>query len=535
MPYSVCFGIEILTIMSISNKYFLPIVSAVLLVSVVGLSIYCKYLNNQLAETQEKLQQYVDKDGETFVIERISKQMEDIAYQQKDIAEHQREEALFQMGQAQTMRAKAETEQRKAQEFANNAVEARKMAELQREKAIEQQLIAEDEQLKAEYAKSVADTLSYKALARTLALLSTAQYKANNTDIASLLAYASWKLMTDYKGSAYQPAIFNALSQFKFTTLSRNIHKGSITRICNVKGKTCTYYSSSEYGEISRYNYDYEKKDIVCHPLFFDETYSFRDMCIDENEIIYALSFDGRLLINNGKQNLTIQLPETSGFTRLCLNGNKHLMVFSYNNYYLFDIETRSIEKFCPLNGRPSAITRKGNSCLVFCQNHDCYEIGEDGVLTTVSNDIKGNVTAASWNNDLQILALGFDDGEIGIYDNNYMEKSRLLAHQSQISQLDFIGSLLFSSSYDCTLALCDALKDKQEPVVMAKRSEWIKCFCIGDDNTIWIGDHTGTVTHVMTSPDKMAQTIQNQLSRDMTDEEWQYYLGNNIPRFKLK
>ena len=184
MPYSVCFGIEILTIMSISNKYFLPIVSAVLLVSVVGLSIYCKYLNNQLAETQEKLQQYVDKDGETFVIERISKQMEDIAYQQKDIAEHQREEALFQMGQAQTMRAKAETEQRKAQEFANNAVEARKMAELQREKAIEQQLIAEDEQLKAEYAKSVADTLSYKALARTLALLSTAQYKANNTDIA---------------------------------------------------------------------------------------------------------------------------------------------------------------------------------------------------------------------------------------------------------------------------------------------------------------------------------------------------------------
>ena len=521
--------------MSIINKYILPIVSAVLLVSVVRLSIYCNCLSNQLATTQEKLQHYLDQEGETFVIERISKQMENIAYQQKDTAEHQREEALFQMGQAQTMRAKAESEQRKAQEFANNAEEARKMAEQQRENAIEQQKIAEDERLKAEIAKSVADTLSYKVLARTLALLSTSQYKANNTDIASLLAYASWKLMTDYKGSAYQPAIFTALSQFKFTKLSRNIHKGSITRICNVKGNKCTYYSSSEYGEINRYNFDFEKNDVVCQPLFFDDTYSFRDMCIDDNEKIYALSFDGRLLIKNGSQNQIIQMPEASGFTRLCLNGNKHLMVFSFANYYLFNLETLTVEKTFPLNRRPTAITQKGDSWLVFCQNNYCYEIGKNGVLTPIGNNIKGNVTAVSWNNDLQILALGFDDGEIGIFDKKYIEKSRLLVHQSQISQLGFIDKLLFSSSYDCTLALCDALKDKQEPVVMAKKTEWIKCFCIGDDNTIWIGDRSGTITHVMTSPDEMAQTIQKQLTRDMTDEEWQYYLGNNIPRFKLK
>ena len=90
-----------------------------------------------------ELEGYQENEGKSYVVERISQQMEDIAYQQKDIAEKQREEAVFQMGVADSMRLRAEEEQRNAQEFARNMVEARNMAEEQRERAIQQQRQAE--------------------------------------------------------------------------------------------------------------------------------------------------------------------------------------------------------------------------------------------------------------------------------------------------------------------------------------------------------------------------------------------------------
>ena len=63
-----------------------------------------------------ELEGYQENEGKSYVVERISQQMEDIAYQQKDIAEKQREKAVFQMGVADSMRLRAEEEQRNAQE-----------------------------------------------------------------------------------------------------------------------------------------------------------------------------------------------------------------------------------------------------------------------------------------------------------------------------------------------------------------------------------------------------------------------------------
>ena len=106
----------------------------------VAYELYCD--NNQLKadinELRANISKYEQRDGNSFVVERISKQMEDIAYQQMDISDKRREEALFQMRVADEMRSKAESEQRKAEEFARNVVEARNMAEQQKELAVTQ-------------------------------------------------------------------------------------------------------------------------------------------------------------------------------------------------------------------------------------------------------------------------------------------------------------------------------------------------------------------------------------------------------------
>ena len=101
-----------------AKKYSLAVVFALLVLALVSLSFWCASLSRQVDGLYAELNTYREKEGQSYVVERISKQMEDIAYQQKDISEKQREEALYQMGVAQKMRARAEAEQRKAQEFA---------------------------------------------------------------------------------------------------------------------------------------------------------------------------------------------------------------------------------------------------------------------------------------------------------------------------------------------------------------------------------------------------------------------------------
>ena len=71
------------------------------------------YENDTLSRESEarrvELESYQENEGKSYVVERISQQMEDIAYQQKDIAEKQREEAVFQMSVADSMRLRAST------------------------------------------------------------------------------------------------------------------------------------------------------------------------------------------------------------------------------------------------------------------------------------------------------------------------------------------------------------------------------------------------------------------------------------------
>ena len=216
------------------------------------------YHNNQQLRAEinglkEQVGRYEQMDGNSFVVERISKQMEDIAYQQMDISDKRREEALYQMNIADQMRSKAENEQQKAQAAALKEVEARGMAEQQRELAVAQQR-------QAEYAKNVADTLSYRALGRSLASLSSTQHLAGNRDVAALLAYAAWKFTSDYRGNINIPVIFQALSQNSQSFSSKDIHRGGVSRIVPLdKGADNTLgqdVSVSRYGEITQWNYN---------------------------------------------------------------------------------------------------------------------------------------------------------------------------------------------------------------------------------------------------------------------------------------
>lgn len=495
---------------------------SILLITLIS-DLYYSY-SHLLAETVKlhtQLTDLMEKEKRTSVVRRISKQMEDIAYQQKDISDKQREEAIMQTRIANEMRKRAEAERLKAQEAEKQAISSYKLAE-------EQRSLAEVKQQQAEYSKRVADTLSYIALGRSLGSLSALQYQAGNYDLASLMAYAAWLYTSRYQGDVYQPAIFSALTVNSGSVTSWSGGKGGITRIVAYPGSKNIFITVSKYGEIVRWQYSGNK--LSDKLLFNDFNYDFRDAFIDSHNTIYALSHDGTLIVKPEKGEVKHILLSEKGLMRILPFSSTCLLLIAERSLFFYQKETLKHLRTIPLSQPISAVGYKDKDCLLFGQEGFASKINREGQVIPLSTMIKEKVTAYTWSPLLQMGAVGSASGVIYLFNDEGEIVRRLVKHRSGITQLTFSGSYLFSSSYDCTLNQWNISERKLEPVTIRTASSWLYCFALLDEGIILTGDESSTLSQIVISPEAMARHIRNNLKRNFTSDEWNYYIGENIP-----
>ena len=216
-------------------KKYLPYVAGG--IALLGITTGAYFLGRGQAsadkETMAELEELRENESEATIVKRVSQQMEEIAYQQKEISDRQRERAEEQSQLATQMRLQAEKESKAARAAENRALASAKEASEQRLIAVENQKMAEEQRDEANYARSISDTLSYRALGRTLGYSSSVQYDNGNFDVAGLLAYASWHFLDKYNGNTYQSESFKALST---CSASIRIYKtgksGGVNAIC---------------------------------------------------------------------------------------------------------------------------------------------------------------------------------------------------------------------------------------------------------------------------------------------------------------
>ena len=92
-------------------------------------------------------------------------------------------------------------------------------------------------------------------------------------------------------------------------------------------------------------------------------------------------------------------------------------------------------------------------------------------------------------------------------------------------------GNRLLSASYDGNLNLWIADREKVEPMPLLTINNWIMHFCFDSKkNSLWVGDAQGNLTSVNISVPYMVGIIKKKLKRNLTTEEWNYYIGENVP-----
>jgi len=510
--------------MKLFGKTSTLIAGSVAIVCAAGaLAAYSAYEQEaqQVEELQAQLDELTKQEKRTAVMQSINAQMEEIALQERRVSDEQREAAVEQTKVAEQMRRNAEEERQNALEAEHRAVEASEVAQRQR-------TIAEHQRSAAEQSKRVADTLSYISMARQLGNVAQTQHQAGNRELADLLAYASYLYTDRYHGDIYHPSIYQALEQTSQSRHQWNRHKGTVTDIAFMDDSKDHFVTCSTYGEllIHRVNGSRLNTDTIVS----DKRYDFRDIyLIRDNNSIYGVSRTGQLVIRSGGKTTICDVVGIGQLMAIEPSG-KQLIVIGDQGIAQIDTKAQQIVKTRQLPFRGVFVARYDYAPTIFDNQGMMHIVRSMDKIEDQRIPVSGQVTAFASSKNTGLKAYGMKNGTIYLFDGKG-KRQELISHRSRISFLKINGWHLYSSSYDGTLNLWMANKAKVEPMNIMKTGNWITIFTFDTPkHNIWCGDQKGNLTDEFINVNLMVERLKGKLKRNLTREEWNYYIGQNVP-----
>jgi WD40 repeat protein len=110
------------------------------------------------------------------------------------------------------------------------------------------------------------------------------------------------------------------------------------------------------------------------------------------------------------------------------------------------------------------------------------------------------------------------------------------VGHLSQVTKMKLNGKRLYSSSYDGKLLFWVTDDPQIKPITLFQSSSWLTDFTFSSTKDyIWTGEYNGNITEYLISMSKIAQRLRQNVKRNFTREEWDYYVGKGIPYREVK
>lgn len=466
----------------------------------------------------------------SVVLRSISNQMEDIAFQQKEISDEQREEALQQQRMADDMRQRAEVERQNALEAQHKAVVSEQQAQEARHVAENERLMAEHQRVQAEFSKRVADTLSYIALGRSLGSVAMAEEMSGNSELATLLAYASYLYTTRYKGDVYYPAVFQSLLLTSQGMRNYPKHRGAVMCVYDLPAKEERIITADSYGTVMTHHKQGDR--LVSKTLFGDSKYDFRSAYVNKDGTFFAVvSRNGSLVCFEKGTPRVIPLTGIENPMFVTSFDDNTLLVASNNGLAFYNINEKKIVASHNLNFRITCWSRYNNLPILFDDKGRQHLVKGINEISTSANPVSGRVTAFASSKNSKQQVYGMSDGTVYLFNEKTSKITKLVGHLSRISQIKLNSYKLLTSSYDGTVKFWNTASEKIEPTTMVTTNSWIMDFCYDKKKeSIWIGDQEGVVTEALLSVPVMVDVLKKKLKRNLTTEEWNYYIGKNVP-----
>ncbi len=497
-------------------------IAIILLLLVIACGVlYLRYDKEQQknSELHEALSELAKKEQQSAVMQSINAQMEEIATQQREISDAQRKEALQQTILANEQRHQAEIERQNAQIAEKKAIEASLVAKTQRQ-------IADQQRLEAETSKKVADTLSYINLGRSLGTVAKNQFAIGNNELGNLLSYAAFTFTKRYRGDQYTPSVYQALTSATQSNRVWSKHKGRVTDIDFFTDNQLVTVST--YGEIIEHTL--ENENLSSKVIFSDKNFDFRHLAIHKTSL-YAVSRSGHLVIKNPKEPKVKIIPLTEVLHPQAITSiGDQLLIAGERAIALIDPKSNTVVQTRQLSFNIVFMTRYDYSPVLFDDKGNMHVVRTIGNIETKRLPVKGQITAFASSKNTGTIAYGMKDGII-YFDDGNGKLVKLEGHRSQVSFIKINGKRLYSSSYDGTIKLWMTGMAKLEPIDLLSIHNWIIYFTFDKKkNNIWTANQNGSITESHISVPLMERKLRSLIKRDLTQSEWNYYVGKNVP-----
>jgi hypothetical protein len=494
------------------------------------------------------------------------------ADEQTRIAENERQEAQNQREIAIREKAEADRQKGLAQKAADRlaasieAVEdALKVAKRERDRAelaftkakVEEQkaISAREEEKSAKelaldrtrYATEQftrANSLFMLAVAQTLATKSVQE--DDDKDLKGLLAMQGYHFHTRYDGKKYDPYIYEGLysSLRKLNGASYNaIHAKGAPHVhiksLVVSNKDNSFYTSGSDGRIMKGDYG----RLSSMPTAFSTKYPSRTIALskDENYLVNGSDSSYLQIYNlsnmalapvvikglNGAANDVEFTPDGASF--ILATADKKLSVGNHLDGSLKTLVTLPEEvkalTIHPKGKLLAGATWSGQILLVNL---------EDLSVTTIADDRNTRVLSVKFSPDGNTLAYGIDDltnkrGLVKLYNMSSKETSQLSGHRAGVTDVEFSpdGKLLASAGSDKRLLLWLLENPEELPITMANNSGFIWDIAFTASSQYLIAACSESEIRVWpTDPALLANQICPKLTRNMTPDEWNKYVG---------
>jgi len=514
-----------------------------LIAGIFGLGGIVAVLLLLLAEEQRQLAEAQTKEANSQKKRAEAESLE--AKKQKKIAEEQGEEAAKQsrIAQLESQRAKVQAElaeeQRrialsKEEEAQRQANIARKSAELAR---IQGQ-IAKEQSEKAKIAESEAYRGRLLSTARSMAVKSLQQPDSVRKALMAQQAYNFHSRNGGYeKDHDIYDGLYYALKSIKGNFNMYNVHVSNVRSFASNPSSNYMYSAGSD-GKVIRW--DPKLDQAVPEIIINNPGKIHRAVVISPNNkyLAYAGDYSFINVYELDNLNKKPKILRTSAFQIWHLaftNDNKLISVGKDNKVLEWDEGTpkEMMNSTIKIN---TLATNPINGAIVIGR--------DDGSVVQIDRQTKAQqviyqspnrtgIWAIKFSLDGKSLVMGGDDGTLTLINQENQGGIPLTKHKARVDNIAFnsSGNLLATASTDKTVKLWNLEKSAESPIVLRDHNDWVSSVAFSPDNEkLFVGCRDFMVRAWPTRTSKLAEMLCKEIKRNMSEEEWNTFVGKDIP-----
>ncbi|MDD4603392.1 MAG: hypothetical protein PHF97_06260 [Bacteroidales bacterium] len=489
---------------------------------------------------------------EAILQKKISEQQQQIAEQQKIITEQQRQFAVKQQVIAQEQTAVAVHQKQQAIQSRQEAVVARDEAQTQKKEAISQKQIADNERVKAEESEKNARRLRLLSVARSMAIQANQLSNTLKDDLPGLLAIQAYRFNLNNGGVKNDPIIYTALSGISNDPIILRGHEDGV-RSLSLTSDGKTLFSCGDDSKVLQWAMgDLSIAPVALNISKHDEA-SIRSLVVThDDQYIIAGNMNGKLLIWDRKRIKDpprIILAHKNAINGLCIHPEKNLFVSVGSdgkvllwNYGQNEFRETTLDS---LHTKINCVALSGNGRYLAYGTStgmlkwiDLLQSNPAPMIVTQKGDA---VLSIAFSHDGKQLAAGYPNGSIHIYDTrDPLEKPREIIgwHASGVTSIVFSrdGKQLASASYDRTIKLGSIATSEIKPISIESHDLWVYYLLFSfHDFQIISASADKSIRIFSTENELMAEKLIKTIKRNMTPNEWNKFVGADIPYVKIK